>query len=74
MTEVLNTKPFPWGECNFKKISHGESAASTQDFIRPLSLYISQMKLISLPVRKHAVEKRKLTKNKTKMHLQSILF
>ena len=28
MTEVLNTKPFPGGEGNFKKISHGESAAS----------------------------------------------
>ena len=42
MTEVLNTKPFPGGEGNFKKISHGESAAS---FSKPPSLPSADMTL-----------------------------
>ena len=42
MTEVLNTKSFPGGEGNFKKISHGESAAS---FSKPPYLPSADMTL-----------------------------
>ena len=42
MTEVLNTKPFPGGEGNFKKIWHGESAAS---FSKPPYLPSADMTL-----------------------------